>query len=162
MYFRIYRGKSDDFIPFGGNLVHSTTDTTWTDPIPEGYRYQYKLTSVDYAGNESGALSSSVVTESTSSSVPKVFTLYQNIPNPFNPTTRIAFDIPCRVRVRLAIYNVKGTCICVLLDDVVEAGHIEMRWNGKDNHGRAVASGIYFYRLSAESFLQSKKMVLLR
>ena len=162
MYFRIYRGKSDDFIPFGGNLVRSTIDTTWTDPIPEGYRYQYKITTVDYAGNESDSRSSAIATDADVPSIPGSFALYQNVPNPFNPTTHISFDIPRRTWAKLVIYNINGRCLRILLDDIVDPGRKEIVWDGTDGFGRKVASGIYFYRLETANFTESKKMVLIR
>ncbi len=90
------------------------------------------------------------------------FSLEQNIPNPFNPTTMIRFDLPREVRVKLCVYNVKGELIATLVDQHMTGGRKEIAWTAQSNQGNAVASGIYFYRLVAGEFVQTKKMVLLR
>jgi uncharacterized membrane protein len=86
-----------------------------------------------------------------------------NYPNPFNPSTTIRFEVAERGRVTLRIYNVSGQLVRTLLDDVVEPGveHLT-NWNGRDDRGRAVASGVYFVRLDAAGFAETRKMVLLR
>jgi uncharacterized repeat protein (TIGR02543 family) len=91
---------------------------------------------------------------------PKAFALYQNVPNPFNPVTRILFDIPRPVHVRLTIYNAKGELVATIIDRDMRAGRKEFIWKGTKDNGRAVASGVYFYRLVAGGFVQTKKMVL--
>lgn len=96
------------------------------------------------------------------SGTPKAFELFQNVPNPFNPSTTIRFDLPDAGPVRLRIYDVKGALVATLLDGYVEEGTGEVVWTGKGSDGRSVASGIYFYRLTAGGFTETKKMVLLR
>lgn len=93
---------------------------------------------------------------------PMLPALNQNYPNPFNPTTRIRFDLPRAVHVKLSIYNVKGELVSTIVDQHMSAGRKEVTWSATDNRGRSVASGIYFYRLVADDFVQTKKMVLLR
>ncbi len=88
--------------------------------------------------------------------------LAQNIPNPFNPETRIRFSLPEQGHVRLHVYNVRGQLVQVLRDGVMEAGEHWIRWNGTDRNGQAVASGLYFYSLETGDFAASKKMILLR
>jgi hypothetical protein len=102
------------------------------------------------------------VRESTGSSLPKVFTLSQNYPNPFNPTTEIAFDLPVRTHVTLIVYNVLGRRVTTLVNEPLSAGHYVADWDGRSSGGIQVASGIYFYRLHTESFIQTKKMILLK
>lgn len=94
--------------------------------------------------------------------VPKSYLLRQNYPNPFNPTTTIRFDLPRAVLVKLSVYNVKGELVSTIVDQHMTEGRKEVTWTAKDNRGRAVSSGIYFYRLVAGEFVQTKKMVLLR
>jgi hypothetical protein len=86
-----------------------------------------------------------------------------NYPNPFNPTTTIHFEVAAAGRATLRIYNVRGQLVKTLVDDAVEAG-IEQRavWNGTDERGRSVVSGVYFVRLEAAGFTETRKMVLLR
>jgi hypothetical protein len=122
----------------------------------------YKITALDYVGNESDAASPESVTGDDTPPAPTVFALYQNVPNPFNPTTTIRFDLPRAVNVNLSIYNVKGELIATLVNQHMTEGRKEVTWTAKDNRGRAVSSGIYFYRLVAVVFVQTRKMVLLR
>jgi hypothetical protein len=88
--------------------------------------------------------------------------LHQNYPNPFNPSTTIRFDLPHAAHVKLSVYNIKGELVAVIADRHMTEGRKEMGWAAKDSRGRALASGVYFYRLVAGDFVQTKKMVLLR
>ena len=101
-------------------------------------------------------------TESKSSSLPQQFSLSQNYPNPFNPTTVLEFDIAKSARVRLKIYNILGQLVRVLMDEEKTPGSYAIYWDGNDKNGRAVSSGIYFYRIEAGEFAESKKMVILK
>jgi len=96
---------------------------------------------------------------------PVAFRLHQNQPNPFNPSTRIRFDVPVgagRVPVRLEVYTVRGERVRVLVDDARTPGVYEVNWDGRDASGRTVTSGIYFYKLHAGSFHEARRMVLLK
>jgi len=88
--------------------------------------------------------------------------LVQNYPNPFNPQTTIAFSLSARGRISLAIYDVSGRIVRTLANETRAAGAYELTWDGRDDRGQAVASGVYFYRLVAPEFTQTKKMVLLK
>lgn len=92
----------------------------------------------------------------------KTFALAQNYPNPFNPTTKIRFFVGKSSQVNLAIFNLMGEKIITLVDRILPAGDHAVAWDGKDEHGRQVATGVYFYRLSAGAFEQSRKMILAR
>lgn len=94
--------------------------------------------------------------------LPEGFVLHQNSPNPFNPTTEIRFDLSRSSRVELRVHNVLGQEIRTLVDEILPAGSHTVVWNGRDNYGNAVSSGIYFYRLGTESFSDTKKMILLK
>ncbi|UCF04687.1 MAG: T9SS type A sorting domain-containing protein [bacterium] len=89
-------------------------------------------------------------------------TLFQNHPNPFNPTTTISYYLPQRSHVRLAIFDAAGREIGSLVDAVQESGHYSVPWNGVDAHGRRTASGLYIYRLTAGKETRTRKMVLLK
>jgi hypothetical protein len=93
---------------------------------------------------------------------PTSFALYQNCPNPFNPETQIKYDLPVSGHVNLAIYNVLGQKVRVLVDEVQDAGRKSVRWDGHDENGRDVASGIYFYKIKVENFEKIRKMVLIK
>ena len=89
--------------------------------------------------------------------------LNQNIPNPFNPTTTIKYQVKESGLVRLRIYNVAGQLVKTLVDGHRNSGQLyEATWNGLNNSGQPVASGVYFYKLIATNFTQTKKMILLK
>jgi hypothetical protein len=94
--------------------------------------------------------------------VPEYFALEQNYPNPFNPSTHIAYQMPQTEWVSLEIYNTLGQRIRTLVDRSQNAGYHEVVWNGTDDTGHVVASGMYFYRLRAGNFNQIHKLLLLK
>ncbi|MDZ4723674.1 MAG: C25 family cysteine peptidase [candidate division Zixibacteria bacterium] len=96
------------------------------------------------------------------SGLPTSFALHQNYPNPFNPSTQISFDLPTSSHVRLAIYNIAGQNVAVPIDKSLGAGTYTVEWDGSDNHGLSLASGVYFYRLESESAASTKKMILMK
>ena len=88
--------------------------------------------------------------------------LMQNYPNPFNPTTTIDYSLPEASKVRLDIYNVKGQLVRTLLNGDMPAGMHSVLWDGRDNNNAAVASGVYFYRVSSPKATQTKRMLLMK
>ena len=88
--------------------------------------------------------------------------LFQNYPNPFNPSTVIRFDLSRAAHVTLRVYNVKGELVSTVADGGMPAGRNEVDWKGTDDSGRAVASGVYFYRLAAGDDVRTRKMTLIR
>ena len=94
--------------------------------------------------------------------VPSRYALYDNRPNPFNPVTTIAYDLPRDGRVRLTIYDVRGAPVKDLVNAPEPAGRHSTTWDGRNQRGEPVASGVYFYRLTVGDFVQTKKMVLLK
>jgi len=97
-----------------------------------------------------------------SASLPTSFGLSQNVPNPFNPTTQVSFALPKAAHVNLAIYNVLGQQVKTLVDGDMTAGYQTVTWDGTDRTGSQVASGVYFYKLRAGDFSDTKKMLLLK
>ncbi|MEA2030065.1 MAG: FlgD immunoglobulin-like domain containing protein [candidate division Zixibacteria bacterium] len=100
--------------------------------------------------------------ESDSSSSSGRFTLAQNHPNPFNPSTTIKFQLPSKSFVELSIYDVLGRKVKNIVHETVPAGAHSVIWDGCNESGEYVGSGIYFYRLSSGDFVESKKMLLLK
>jgi hypothetical protein len=94
--------------------------------------------------------------------LPTSYSLSQNYPNPFNPTTQINFDIPRNSQVNLTIYNVLGQKVKTLINETLPAKKYKVDWDGTSDSGAKVASGIYFYKLQAGEFVQTKKMVMLK
>ncbi|MBN1212792.1 MAG: T9SS type A sorting domain-containing protein [candidate division Zixibacteria bacterium] len=94
--------------------------------------------------------------------LPQNYSLEQNYPNPFNPSTRISFNMVSEGPAKIEIFNVLGKVVAVPFDGIAGAGSNEITWNGTNLAGSKVASGIYFYRLTAGDFSETKKMMLLK
>jgi hypothetical protein len=103
-----------------------------------------------------------VFVEAVPEQLPKRYALYQNFPNPFNPTTTIRYDLAKFSSVRLAIFNVQGERIRNLVDKMQPPGRYAVQWDGRSSSGEFVSSGIYFYKLDAGGFVRTKKMLLLK
>ena len=93
---------------------------------------------------------------------PSVSSLSQNYPNPFNPQTTIAFSLATKGHVSVRVYNVSGQLVRTLANETRDSGAHTVTWDGRDQAGSPVSSGVYFYKLEAGSFAQTKKMVLLK
>ena len=93
---------------------------------------------------------------------PDRFSMDQNMPNPFNPSTVIGYQLPEAGPVRLAVYNLLGQEVRVLTNEWMDAGYFKATWDGTDELGRRVASGIYLYRIQAGDFSASRRMLLLK
>jgi len=91
------------------------------------------------------------------------YALHANVPNPFNPATSIAFDVPeGGGEVRVAVYDVTGRWVATLADGRYDAGTHVVEWDGRDGAGQPAVSGVYFCRLEAPGFDASRKMVMLK
>ena len=120
----------------------------WTQG--QGGYYQVKFKMVD-------ATEVGVEDEPGESTLPKAFVLSQNYPNPFNPTTQIKYSLPKDCWVKLGIYNILGQRVATLVDGEQKAGYKTVRWDAS-----SLSSGIYFYRIEAGDFTETKKMILLK
>ena len=96
------------------------------------------------------------------SSLPTEFRLDQNYPNPFNPETNISFSLPRQSNVTLEVFSLLGQRVATLHQGSLSSGYHAIGWDGADDNGSPVATGVYFYRLSTEEFVQTKKMLLLK
>ena len=85
-----------------------------------------------------------------------------NYPNPFNPNTTIAFTLAKAGKVSLSIYNMKGQLVKTLQQGNLESGDHRLNWNGLDDNGMEVSSGLYLYRLESEGYTQTNKMLLMK
>jgi len=94
--------------------------------------------------------------------IPLAFSLENNYPNPFNPKTTLRFNIPGRTRVNLSIYDVSGRLVATLVDGLVNGGNHEVTWDGRDEGGRPIASGIYFSSLRSDEISLKRKMLLMK
>ena len=115
-------------------------------------------------GNEStyGLSGPDDVTGTETPKAPAATYLAQNAPNPFNPSTTIQFGLAAQGRVTISIYDVSGRLVRTLIDGPRSPGLYKETWDGRNAGGGAVASGVYFYRLRAGTFSETKKMVLTR
>lgn len=159
----VYRGTAPDFVPSDGNRIAATPDTTSFDAEwlwSSGY--YYKVSAVDIHGNESPfAVLGPDLVVAAGEPAARTF-LAQNVPNPFNPTTAIAFGLDKRARVTVAIYDASGRAVRTLVDREMDAGRHEAVWDGRDRSGTPVATGVYFYEMNAGERRFTKKMLLLK
>ena len=103
-----------------------------------------------------------VATSVRPQNVPVGFELYDNYPNPFNPTTKIQFSIADRQLTIVKVYDVLGREVVTLVNEVKEPGTYTVEFSAKGGDGSNLASGVYFYRLQAGSFVETKKLLLLK
>jgi fibronectin type 3 domain-containing protein len=170
--YRIYRGTSSSTTTrVDSTTGGATADTSKTfTGLTNGTRYYLRVTAVDSSGNESaysnevnGAPNAALAVVDLNSQIPKEYSLSQNFPNPFNPTTVIRYGLPTRSLVKLEIYNMLGQSVALLADEEQDARFYVIKWQAP------VSSGLYFYRLQAvstddpnKSFVQVRKMLLLK
>ena len=147
---------SNDFVTIGSVKGHGTTTSpnnyTYVDKLVDAGKYFYRLKQIDFGGKYEYSQ-----TVEVNWSPFTTYKLEQNYPNPFNPTTTIGFGIPEKGNVKLSILNILGEEIKILLNEEKEAGYHSVDFDGSD-----LPSGVYFYQLKAGSFIETKKMVLLR
>ncbi|MBN2070132.1 MAG: VCBS repeat-containing protein [Candidatus Krumholzibacteriota bacterium] len=164
-HFSVFRGLNASFETGEENLVAFLPDTVYFDgEWRNGAGYFYKLRVVDTHGNESLSclLSPDDVTGTEPGETPSASFLGQNYPNPFNPLTTIVYGISEPRDVLLKIYDCAGRLVRLLVDERKAGGIHEVIWDGRGNDGFAVASGVYYYRLDAGEYIETKKMVLLK
>jgi hypothetical protein len=94
--------------------------------------------------------------------LPTAFELSQNVPNPFNPATEIAFAVPTPAHVVLDVFNILGRRVAVLKDEVMAAGYYSVTWEGRSERGEPLPSGVYFFRLRSEAGSLTRRMLLLK
>jgi hypothetical protein len=159
-YYRIYRGATPDFPVTVNTLVNLTVDTAWTDPQVDPSRPYYKVTALDLAGNESPA----ALVESTTGvdGAPPRAVLHPNRPNPFNPVTTFAYEVPREGRVTLTIHSLDGHVVARVVDAVKPAGTHSAVWRGTCDDGRAAPSGVYLARFVAGDEVFSRRVALVR
>jgi hypothetical protein len=160
MKFYILRAYGVDglFEEYGGAEISGEGHTfSFRDERCEpGKTYRYRVDVSDEDGRR-------VLFETRSISTPVVpLTLFQNHPNPFNPSTLIKYYLPEKSHITLSIYDASGREVICLVSRQEERGHHNIEWSGYDSQGNSVASGVYFYKLTVGKNRISKKMILLR
>ncbi|MEW6685222.1 MAG: clostripain-related cysteine peptidase [Candidatus Edwardsbacteria bacterium] len=150
-------------IPSKGNSS-IPTEYSYTDrDVKSGMTYYYRLVEIDIEGSRTIR---EVGSATFLGNIPKVFALYPAYPNPSGGAATIRYDIPKKSFVSLKIYNIAGQLVKTLvgqtsLSDITPGVH-RVRWDGRDESGKQVADGVYFYRLQAGNFTDTKKMILVR
>jgi uncharacterized lipoprotein YddW (UPF0748 family) len=168
----LYRMPADNFdsltFAMPGNIMHIQDSTYWIPIDVEDFdQYAYAVTALDRLTNES-ALSNILLIDPQSfrgrEEAPLVnhFILRQNYPNPFNAQTRIEFTLRKTSRVQITIYNAIGQQVCALVDQIYAPGTQSTIWDGRDQQGNSVSSGVYLYVMQVDSHISSKKMILIR
>ena len=100
--------------------------------------------------------------EEPSSNVPKIYCLSQNYPNPFNLRTVIQYYVSLQSHINICIYNIMGQKVAILLDREIDVGEHSIVWDGIDDSGKSLASGVYVYRMKADKFVHNRKLSLMR
>jgi hypothetical protein len=129
------------------------------DTVTPGETYLYALEAIDrFGGRESFELPAVTVAEA----LPKVLTLHPARPNPFNPSTIIGFELPEAGHVALRIYDATGRPVRTLIDGDLSHDFHAVQWDGRDDNGQSLSSGIYIYRLEFGSKVQTRKMLMMK
>ena len=167
-YFSIRRGESAGFNAANpASEIGTTTDPSYLDATIENDKtYYYRVVAFDFNANQ-GDLSdevSATVTniDNNGLALPETYALYQNYPNPFNPSTTIKFDLPEQANVSIVVYNILGSKVRTLYNDARVAGSHQIVWDGMNDQGIRVTSGVYIYTIKAGTFVESKKMTLMK
>ena len=139
--FRVWKAKTGKKLDIGATFTNSKESVFGGSPL--------SVAKLNTAGDQL-------------SITPNSFVLEQNYPNPFNPETTISFQLAKNSKINLTIYNMEGKLIKRLESGLRDAGSYEIKWNGLDERGQQVTSGVYFYRLDTGEFSDMKKMILIK
>jgi hypothetical protein len=124
--------------------------------------YAVEIESADLRGVENGSVDAELEGFESVEALPTEFRLLQNVPNPFNPVTRITYHVPQRSVVSIRVYDVNGRLVRTLIDSVTDPGRRTAAWDGRSNSGVSVGSGVYFCTMEAPDFRESRKLMLLK
>jgi hypothetical protein len=158
-HFRIYRGATADFVAEAANLVGTTTLTGWLDAQWQTQLVHYKVSSMDFAGNESAAVAPLSATDVVRAA--QSFAFLGSVPNPANSLTALRFVLPAAAEYVVAIFDSAGRRVWRERGHG-QAGENSVLWHGRDTAGRSVASGAYFAQLWYGSETATQKVLLLR
>lgn len=138
----------------GSGTVYEHRDYLFTDKNLMTGKYEYRIVQIDYDGN---SMADFELNQTVEIGIPSRFDLSQNYPNPFNPVTKINFGIPVESHVKLAVYDMTGREIAILVNDRLIPGYYTSEFIGSN-----LASGVYFYRLVTDNAIYTKKMMLIK
>lgn len=177
--FALYRSEGKGFVKIASYDSHEELKSKnpnasfvqnyeFSDETVEfGKTYTYQLADIDFGNvktlHENFERTVTVLRNNEKLATNFDYELKQNFPNPFNPTTQIKFSLKKESVTQLKIYNILGQLVQTLISEKLKEGNHSIQWNGTDELGKQVASGIYYYKISTESgFSQTKKMILLK
>jgi hypothetical protein len=156
----------DSFVILDSTL--SSNQYVLSEPLDSGY-YYWRVRAFNNNGwgpysdmSEFWLSTATGIDDGTDIQLPGDFMLYQNYPNPFNASTRISFYISQQSRVKIELYDITGGLIRVLADSQYSAGTHSLVWNGTDNEGKELSSGVYLYRFKADGLSATKRLVLIK
>jgi hypothetical protein len=170
-WFKAVRTGTGTTETYGYDITQVGTAANWVPPwpLPEATDMQYTNASVKNSSTDGIALGdpywflgTPTAVAPQPESVPLEFSLSQNYPNPFNPSTTILFTLKSAEHVKLVVYNMLGQEVRTLVDQQMMTGNHNVTWDGRDNRGRQLSSGVYYYRLETTSFTATRSMVLLK
>ncbi len=149
------REKDNNYVEMENENRITLSFNNTLEPVQEGWTRDYILiTDGRYVRSEGDRL---ILKNSVNNSLPRVFRLHQNYPNPFNPLSKIKYDLPKDIQTTIKIYDILGREVRILINEFKKAGYYEAVFDGTN-----LASGVYFYRIEAGTFVDSKKMVLVK
>ncbi|MCB9503878.1 MAG: T9SS type A sorting domain-containing protein [Deferribacteres bacterium] len=165
-YFAVYRAEESGFAPTEDNMIATLTGMSYTDAnVVTGSKYYYRVAAFDFSENQgemTAELTASITGVAAEVALPTEFALMNNYPNPFNPETTIEYQLPEQGHVLLRVYSMLGTEVRTLVQGSKAAGSYSVVWDGRDNNGSVVPSGMYMYRIESGSFNAVKKMVMMK
>ncbi len=164
--FNIYRSTTINgkYQKINGKPIEGAGNSTTTreysyidDRIEKNQTYYYKLEDFDIEGRRGFHGPIEVTVQEVQ--LPDDFYLQQNFPNPFNQNTTIFYGLPDVTPVKIQIYNLRGELVRTLVNEIQQAGHLRVQWDGLSDQGLTLPSGIYIYRIEAGSYREAKKML---
>lgn len=156
--FEVFRFDFTDFDSSAVALLLSPTNPNNT--LEKSNQSNFDLVAINTNGK---IIEPTVITSVVSNEkLPATFSLSVNYPNPFNPTTTINYGIPQESNVRLTIYNLNGQLVSILADGYHSGGFYSVKWDGRSEQGTQMASGMYLYKIEADGFVKTRKMMLMK
>ncbi|NUM79041.1 T9SS type A sorting domain-containing protein, partial [candidate division KSB1 bacterium] len=155
----ITSGAASFIVPLGGADQHGLQDLNQDGLLDVAATFSEAQGELRWYANPGVT---SAVDEKANAETPSVFHLAQNYPNPFNPATMIQYELPQAAQVQLAIYNLLGEKVRTLVDANEPAGIKQVTWDGRDEYGRRMSTGVYVYRLEAGDINITKRLLLMK
>jgi hypothetical protein len=161
--YQTYFGDSIGYVQSTKSFAADLDNNSWKDIITVNYAYLESTINILFNDGKGNFLADPVVGIEKDTPLTNDFVLYQNYPNPFNNSTEITFQLPQTEEIDLTIYNIKGEVVKRLIKDKIELqGNHTIRWNGRNENGKEVSSGVFFYVLEGIHHRNVKKMILMK